>query len=218
MSKKVEEMNIYERLYAITEKIKGVSKNLTVDTGKGKGYKAVAEGDVLKAVKEAENEFRVYSYPSGRKVQESQLIETQLANGNTALKWWARIETSYTFVNIDNPSETVTMVTYADGIDSQDKGMGKAMTYCDKYALLKAYKIETGDDLDQEASTEQYRARKQQPKPQALSDEKRMQYIQAIQDKWSSQDINTWENYFKTELDKMSEQQYQTILSREKKA
>jgi hypothetical protein len=28
------------------------------------------------------------------------------------------------------------------------------MTYADKYALLKAYKIETGDDPDQEASKE----------------------------------------------------------------
>ena len=44
------------------------------------------------------------------------------------------------------------VTTYGDGIDSGDKSVGKAMTYADKYALLKAYKIVTGDDPDQEAS------------------------------------------------------------------
>ena len=46
------------------------------------------------------------------------------------------------------------MVTFAEGIDAQDKGSGKAMTYGDKYALMKAYKISTGDDPDQTASEE----------------------------------------------------------------
>ena len=46
------------------------------------------------------------------------------------------------------------MVTFAEGIDAQDKGSGKAMTYGDKYALMKAYKISTGDDPDQNASEE----------------------------------------------------------------
>ena len=31
---------------------------------------------------------------------------------------------------------------------AEDKAPGKAMTYADKYALLKAYKIQTGDDPD----------------------------------------------------------------------
>ena len=46
------------------------------------------------------------------------------------------------------------MVSYADGIDSGDKATGKAMTYSDKYSLLKAYKIATGDDPDKDASPE----------------------------------------------------------------
>ena len=33
-----------------------------------------------------------------------------------------------------------------------DKAPGKAMTYADKYALMKAYKMVTGDDPDQNAS------------------------------------------------------------------
>ena len=39
-------------------------------------------------------------------------------------------------------------------LDSGDKGDGKAMTYGDKYALMKAYKISTGDDPDAQASVD----------------------------------------------------------------
>ena len=46
------------------------------------------------------------------------------------------------------------MVPLAEGIAPQDKGSGKAMPYADKYALMKAYKISTGDDPDQNASVE----------------------------------------------------------------
>ena len=48
-------------------------------------------------------------------------------------------------------------MTFGDGVDTQDKAPGKAMTYGDKYALLKAYKIVTGDDPDQNASEPQQR-------------------------------------------------------------
>jgi hypothetical protein len=65
-----------------------------------------------------------------------------------------RIETIYRFVNIEKPDEYIETVTFAEGIDTQDKGSGKAMTYADKYALMKGYKISTGDDPDQTASEE----------------------------------------------------------------
>ena len=63
-----------------------------------------------------------------------------------------RIETIYRFVNVDNPTEYIDITTYGDGIDTQDKSVGKAMTYGDKYALMKAYKIITGDDPDAKPS------------------------------------------------------------------
>ena len=65
---------------------------------------------------------------------------------------YERIETTYRFINIENPDEYIDIVSYGDGIDSQDKSVGKAMTYADKYALMKAYKIVTGDDPDQNPS------------------------------------------------------------------
>ena len=60
-----------------------------------------------------------------------------------------RIKTVYRFVNIDNPEQYIETITFAEGIDTQDKGSGKAMTYADKYALMKSYKISTGEDVDE---------------------------------------------------------------------
>lgn len=157
-------LNIYQRMAAITAELQTVAKNLMVETGRGKGYKAVSERDIIDAVKPLEEKHGVYSYPCDRQVLESQTLESESTyNGNTTKKttFFTRIRTAYRFVNVDDPADYIETVTFAEGIDSQDKGSGKAMTYGDKYALMKAYKISTGDDPDQVASTEEnYKSKK----------------------------------------------------------
>ena len=148
------ELNIFQRMAAISVEMATVGKNLTVGDGKNK-YKAVSERDIIDAVKPLEAKYGVYSYPVSRRVLESNLLESESTyNGNTTKKttFMTRIETTYRFVNTDKPDEYIEIISFAEGIDPQDKGSGKAMTYADKYALMKAYKISTGDDPDQEAS------------------------------------------------------------------
>lgn len=150
-------MNIFEKMAAITAELQTVAKNLTVQQTKTSSYKAVSERDILDAVKPLEAKYGVYSYPVSRKILESNLLESESTyNGQTTKKttFMTRIETVYRFVNIEKPDEYIETTTFAEGIDTQDKGSGKAMTYCDKYALMKGYKISTGDDPDQTASEE----------------------------------------------------------------
>ena len=143
-------MNIYEKMLNITNEIASVNKNLTVGEGKS-SYKAVGEADVLKAVKELEFKFKVYSYPVNREIIESTMYTTTNQYGEKN-NIFSRLKTTYRFVNIEKPDEYIETITYAEGIDTQDKGAGKAMTYSDKYALMKAYKIITGEDPDQNPS------------------------------------------------------------------
>ena len=149
-------MNIYEKLAAITSELNAVAKNLMVGEGRS-SYKAVSEADVLAAVKPLEQKYKVYSYPLSRKVIDSDIITTKkVYNGQESeiSKFFMRVETVYRFVNTEDPADYVDITTYGDGVDSNDKAPGKAMTYGDKYALLKAYKIITGDDPDQNRSDE----------------------------------------------------------------
>ncbi len=144
-------MNIYEKLSAISTELSAVAKNLEVGVGASK-YKAVGEADVLKAVKPLEAKYKVYSYPVNRSIIESGQIESTNYKGEVKKQLFERIEVTYRFVNIEKPEEYIDITSYGDGIDSGDKSVGKAMTYADKYALLKAYKIVTGEDPDQNAS------------------------------------------------------------------
>lgn len=147
-------MNIFEKLSAITAELNAVAKNLRVGEGRS-SYKAVGEADVLAAVKPLEAKHGVYSYPCARRIVDSDIITTKKEYNGTVTetsKYFLRIETDYRFVNVEKPDEFIIVTTYGDGVDSNDKAPGKAMTYGDKYALLKAYKVITGDDPDQTAS------------------------------------------------------------------
>lgn len=151
-------MNIFEKMAAITAELQTVAKNLNVETGKGKGYKAVSERDIIDAVKPLEAKYGVYSYPADREVLESAMLDTDTQYGKKTT-FFTRIKTTYCFVNIEKPDDFIETITFAEGIDAQDKGSGKAMTYADKYALMKAYKISTGDDPDAEPSNDEHYTR-----------------------------------------------------------
>ena len=153
------ELNIYQRLSKITHELTNVAKNLTVGIGKS-SYKGVGEADVLAAVKPLEEKYGVYSYPVKREEVYAEAFTGQKAGykkddpPRTTYKFVIRLKTTYRFVNIDMPTEYVDQEVFSDGEDPMDKAPGKAMTYGDKYALLKAFKIITGDDPDQNHSNE----------------------------------------------------------------
>lgn len=201
------EKNIYKRMSDITAELSAVAKNLEVGYGKS-SYKAVGEADVLAAVKPLEKKHGIYSYPSSRRVEESQIMTSKAYDGKEKQSQFVRIETEYTFVNVDNPEEKITVTSYGDGVDPQDKAPGKAMTYADKYALLKAYKIITGEDPDQHYSEEGTF----QPKEEELATEKerlRMRGLckeNGIEPKWIVEQLGI-------EKGKMTKRQYVDALN-----
>ena len=163
----VKEMNIYEKMSAITAEIGVVEKNLNVKVNSNSSYKAVSERDVLDAVKPIEQKYRVYSYPANRKIVDCDVLTKETEYNGTITRTntlFMRVEAVYRFVNIDKPDEFIETTVYGDGLDTGDKASGKAMTYADKYALMKAYKLSTGDDPDKEASPEHGYEKKAEPK------------------------------------------------------
>lgn len=149
--------NIYKRMLDVESELRVVAKNLNVGYGNFK-YRATGEADVLLAVKPLEAKHGIYSYPFKRTI----IKEKELEKG-----YMERVETVYRFVNVDEPSDFIDITSYGDGIDTGDKGPGKAMTYSDKYALMKAYKIVTGDDPDQDPSPSEDANKRTSEKPTA---------------------------------------------------
>lgn len=147
------EMNIFQKLEAITNELGFVAKNLNVAVTKNSSYKATGEVDVLEAVKPLENKYGVYSYAINREIIASDIL-TQTTQHGERTSLFLRMKVTYRFVNTDNPKDYIETISFAEGIDSGDKASGKAMTYADKYALMKTYKISTGEDPDQKASEE----------------------------------------------------------------
>lgn len=141
----IKKMNIFERMAAITAELEPVAKDLQVGSG-DKAYQATKEGTILKAVKPLESKYRIYSYPASRE-KETTIIEKEYEwNGERRKVRLVKVDVTvqYRFVNMDAPDECVEMTSYGTGLDTGDKAPGKAMTYADKYALMKAYKISTG--------------------------------------------------------------------------
>lgn len=141
----IKKLNIFERVALITAEIGAVKKDLKVGEGE-KSYQATSEGSVLLAVKPLEEKYRVFSYAVTRE-KETQIIEKEYTwNGQQRKLRLVKVDitATYRFVNIDNPEEYIETISYGTGLDTGDKAAGKAMTYADKYALMKMYKISTG--------------------------------------------------------------------------
>lgn len=207
------ELNIYQRLSKITEELGFVSKDMQV----GNQYKAVSEGAVLSAVKPAEFKNGVYSYPLTREVIFQEVLEEDKGTYKKTT-FFMRVKTTYRFVNTDKPTEFVDIDTFGDGVDSLDKAPGKAMTYADKYALLKAYKIQTGDDPDAKHSDDVKVTRKQE-KPQAPKDDISITYKKLLDLKLTAEQVTKWQDYYKvTSLFDLGQMEMQFIIDRFNKA
>lgn len=207
----MEDKNIFKRLSQITSEITAVAKNLNVGWGKS-SYKAVGEADVLAAVKPIESKNGVYSYPYSREIIESAVLTSAKVDGTESKQQFLRVKTVYRFVNVDNPADYIDITTYGDGVDSQDKAPGKAMTYGDKYALLKAYKIITGDDPDQTASAP-LNGKEQKPvQRQTISAEKR-KALEIFLSQHSVPDDFVCKLYNVSELGDLTEKQHAHIAN-----
>lgn len=177
-------LNIYKRMLQVQTELGVVAKNLEIQATKTSGYKAVSERDVIDAVKPLEAKYGIYSYPYSRTVIKDELLENAREFKGEQIRTiskFMRIETVYRFVNVDNPADYIDVTSYGDGIDTGDKATGKAMTYADKYALMKAYKISTGDDPDAVKSADEGYKVVKEDEPKAT--ERQAQYIARLYEK-----------------------------------
>lgn len=146
--------NLYERIQDVANDIRTIEKNMTVGSG-NYAYKAVQDIDVVTAVKTAEKKHGIISIPIKQELVKTDIVRTVKQGGMEGITYVDIVKMTVRFINTDNVTEYIDVESFGRGLDTGDKGFGKASTYARKYALLNAYKIATGEDPDKHKSEEQ---------------------------------------------------------------
>lgn len=149
MDKKTEGiMNIYQRVNAVRKAISYIQKDKAVSTGGG-SYKAVTHDAVTGMVRAALIEHGIIIVPD--------LVVGMFHPKEPDAKQ-RLYEATYqiNFINADTPDERISMQVSAHALDNGDKAPGKALSYATKYAILKLFSIETGEDEESRYQREEF--------------------------------------------------------------
>lgn len=147
----METKNLFQRIQDVSNEINNIEKNANVGKGDSE-YKAVRDIDVVFAVRKAETKHGIVSIPMNQELISHEVVKTTNSRGYENTHFADIVKMTVRIVNLDNPAEFIEVESFGRGLDSGDKGFGKASTYARKYALLNVYKIATGQDPDDEKS------------------------------------------------------------------
>ena len=158
-----EAKTVYEKILAVMSAVNYLNKDGFVETGKGKGYKALTDEKVLGAVRPALVSAGLVILPVKMEQQRTD-EQVKAYDGSTKTNRITDVSVTYRIINVEDPKDYVDVVSAGTGVDTQDKGIGKAMTYAKKYAILNSFLIPSGEDTDQ-ISSDKYTEQLMGPAP-----------------------------------------------------
>lgn len=132
-------LNIFQRINEVRKKVSYAKKDKEVA---GQGYKAVTHDAVTALVRNHLIDQGIVIVP--RLIESSIADVGKTAKGAVIIRYAGRYEVD--FVNCDDPADKLTVPSEAHANDHGDKAPGKATSYATKYAMLKLFSIETGED------------------------------------------------------------------------
>jgi hypothetical protein len=132
-------VNIYQRINEVRKEVKYIQKDSDVQ----KQYKAVSHDAVTAAIHDQLINHGIIIIPGliGSRVADS---GTFTGKGVPIIRYEAEYQID--FVNMEKPEDKVSIRVEAHANDQGDKAPGKAISYATKYAMLKLFSIETGED------------------------------------------------------------------------
>ena len=134
-------MNLYQKIIEVRK----VADGFTKDT-KGYGYDYVSGNQILNKIKDKMNEVGLILKPSAQ-VGEHQLFCYTNSKGQDKVDIQVWGSMTYTWINADNPEEReVVPWAYYGQQDDISKSFGSALTYSERYFLLKYFGLPTDED------------------------------------------------------------------------
>lgn len=137
-------MNIYQKLVEVRKSIKGFSK----DT-KGFGFEYVSGNQILRAIKDKMDELGILLIPSINYDSFNwEKHEYKNKKGEDKLDFVVQSQMSYKWINADEPTDFIEIPWIMVGQQGDDisKAVGTAMTYNERYFLLKQFGLPTDED------------------------------------------------------------------------
>jgi hypothetical protein len=141
--------NLARAVLYVMEQVQGMEKNSKVGAGNA-AYDGTKDQDVKEVFNRALREARLCMLPIG--IEEETQVDRWTEESQYGIKQkqsvFTKVKTKYLLLH--ESGESLELAGYGHGIDTQDKGAGKATTYAMKNALLYAFVTPVGkiDDAD----------------------------------------------------------------------
>lgn len=175
-------MNLYQKLVEVRKCVPYLQKE-----NAGSQYKYVSSSQVLSNCKVKMDELGLLLIPgvTGHKVTESIVEFKDEKTGNITKRtttYFTELDMTMTWVNAENPEECICSMWYGQGVDiAGEKGVGKAMTYAEKYFMLKFFNIPTDkDDPDsfQDKLDDKPPKQQQEPKKWSMTEKQQTELVE----------------------------------------
>jgi hypothetical protein len=150
--------SLAQRLLAVRASVPAIHKD---GTNPHQRFSYASSSGVLTAVREAMDREGVVLIPSVVLAEKSDRLTKA---GNSEILTELRM--SYRIINADDPADMYELGWYGQGLDTGERGVGKALTYAEKYLILKLFNVPT-DDADPDAEDRQPTTPKAAPAPQS---------------------------------------------------
>ena len=148
----MEKLNLYQKLHKIQCQVMGLGKDKD-----GQNFKYVSGTKVLDAIKPIMNEYgiilkqEIISIDNVRQDYQTSLSqdkETKVWSGKPKSEILSKVMMKFTWIDVTTGEKDENLFG-ANGQNDWDKGVGSAMTYAERYFLLKFFHIATDeDDID----------------------------------------------------------------------
>ena len=173
----MEKLNLYQKLHKIQSQILGLGKDKASNS-----YKYVTGSKVLEHIKPLMNDFglilkqEILSIDNERQdyatsLQQNQ--ETKIWNGKPKSEILTKVMMRFTWIDTESCEKDENLFG-ANGQNDWEKGLGSALTYAERYFLLKYFHIATDeDDIDNpERKEEELRIQKEAEEAQKKETER----------------------------------------------
>jgi len=131
-------MNLLEKLLEIRKAMPYLKKEAK---NKGQGFFYVSSSQVLQIFRQKADELAVLFVP--------RIVMAKMTKPEGQKQLLTQLTIEYEIINVEDPSDFIKIAFYAQGMDMGEKGVGKALTYGEKYLILKLFNIPTDvDDPD----------------------------------------------------------------------